>query len=477
MLRLSERGSHLLDLLLAGDSTHEPDASRLAGRLVAAGLLHPPPAAAASCSVSVVIPVKDPPERFPALVSWLCRSGLEVTVVEDGSADGGAATKKAASTAGARLVVRETTGGPAAARNEAVGTSDVVWFLDADVLPADEDAAGVARRLLAHFVDPHVALVAPRVVSARGEGGAVARFEEESSPLDCGGDRGLVGPRHRLSYVPAAAVLVRRAALEEVGGFDERLRHGEDVDLVARLVDAGFTARYEPAACLEHLPRESLRAVARQRFGYGTAAASLDARRPGSAAPFRARRRAAAGATAAVVLLLTGRPLLSLGALSTVVSGDAIGLRRRLGDAGFPRRSRLATSTATGAALSTVKDLLDAVRRAWWPVLAPLCWSRRGGMVVRLLLLSLVVGHGQAALRAATGRRIRVGVAWLPCHLLIGALADASYTAGALAGCARARSLRALAPRFTDEPTAPRGWRAPPGAACRLLYGGASRQR
>ena len=47
----------------------------------------------------------------------------------------------------------------------------------------------------------------------------------------------------KVSYVPTAALLVRRAALDSVtpgGGavFDPALRYGEDVDLVWRLHDA-----------------------------------------------------------------------------------------------------------------------------------------------------------------------------------------------------------------------------------------------
>ena len=49
----------------------------------------------------------------------------------------------------------------------------------------------------------------------------------------------------RVAYVPTAALLVRRAALGD--GFDESLRNGEDVDLVWRLIEAGWRVRYEPA--------------------------------------------------------------------------------------------------------------------------------------------------------------------------------------------------------------------------------------
>ena len=76
-------------------------------------------------------------------------------------------------------------------------------------------------------------------------------------------------PGSRVSYVPTAALLVRRSALDSVaiddaaipapghlagpgplssrGVFDPALRYGEDVDLIWRLHDAGWRVRYEPS--------------------------------------------------------------------------------------------------------------------------------------------------------------------------------------------------------------------------------------
>ena len=45
--------------------------------------------------------------------------------------------------------------------------------------------------------------------------------------------------------------MVRRQAVQDVGGFDEALWLAEDVDLVWRLTMAGWTIRYErPAGCI-----------------------------------------------------------------------------------------------------------------------------------------------------------------------------------------------------------------------------------
>jgi hypothetical protein len=50
---------------------------------------------------------------------------------------------------------------------------------------------------------------------------------------------------------------IRRAHLEQVGGFDERYPypHMEDADLQARLQKSGFMIRFVPAAEVDHPPR------------------------------------------------------------------------------------------------------------------------------------------------------------------------------------------------------------------------------
>ncbi|HEY8367999.1 MAG TPA: glycosyltransferase family 2 protein, partial [Thermodesulfobacteriota bacterium] len=54
-------------------------------------------------------------------------------------------------------------------------------------------------------------------------------------------------------WCSGAALLVRRAAFEAVGGFDERIfLYGEDVDLSWRLRAAGYRLRYVPRAVVRH---------------------------------------------------------------------------------------------------------------------------------------------------------------------------------------------------------------------------------
>jgi N-acetylglucosaminyl-diphospho-decaprenol L-rhamnosyltransferase len=57
-----------------------------------------------------------------------------------------------------------------------------------------------------------------------------------------------------VDWVSGAAVWLRRAALDDVGGWDERyFMYVEDVDLCWRLRRGGWRVAYEPAGIVEHL--------------------------------------------------------------------------------------------------------------------------------------------------------------------------------------------------------------------------------
>jgi mycofactocin system glycosyltransferase len=438
ILRLSPAGQRALAELEAGPVASAA-AATLARRLTDANLAHPvPPSSPAGTprpDVTVLIPVRD---RVAELRRCLAAAGTDypVLVVDDGSADPDAVLAAARHT-GARLIRRPASGGPGAARNTGLAalTSEFVAFLDSDCEPPPGWIDGLA----AHFADPLVAAVAPRVVAAPGTG----------PTLDQGGQPTRVAPLTRVSYVPTAALLVRRRALG--GGFDEALRYGEDVDLIWRLTGAGWRVRYEPAVEIHHAATGSLAGILHRRFRYGTSAAPLARRHPGALTPLILQP----WPTLTMTALLARRPAAAAGsfALSVVL------LRRRLQAAGLPARG-LVKPMAVGV----VQTWLGTGRwcgQFGWPVLAAVI-ARPGGRTARarwgrrLAAASLLAGPPLAdGARRGDGAQLPAAAAR--------ALADqAAYGAGVYAGCLRERTAAPLRPTVAWQPVAGLR-RKPPG--------------
>lgn len=375
-MRLDPRAAGLLDALENGTEPSEPNRA-LIERLLDNGAIHPivddpVETRLRPGDTTVVIPVHD--ERHHEIVASVLSlsSAARVIVVDDGSA------VPLAPVPGAEVVRREVAGGPAAARNTgaSIVNTPLVLFVDADVIWNPD----VWPSLLAHFDDERVGAVAPRVMSDPGPS-VLARYERSESPLDLGAESARVRAGTRVSYVPAAALMVRTDALRRVDGFDESLRYGEDVDLVWRLDEAGIHCRYEARAVVVHRPRPSLSAAWRQRVSYGSAAAGLDARHQGSVAPLRLNRwslgawgllaagHAVAGfATATISTVLLTRKLRSV--------DDGVSIAVRLAGRGNLHAGRL---------------IAGALTRTWWPLTLMACAVSRRAR--RVLLVATIVPH------------------------------------------------------------------------------------
>ena len=389
LLRLAASGAERLDGWLAGETVGSAPADRrLAGRLIDAGVIHPQPDPAMGpppAEVTVVVPVLDDPSGLSRMLAALAdgpagRGVGSVIVVDDGSADPGAIAA-AARRHGAALAARSANGGPGAARNTGLAdvTTPLTVFADADAVVSTASL----RALLAHFADPQVVAAAPRVRSETGPS-LLARYEAGFSPLDMGASASPVGPDRRVRYVPATVLAVRTEAARSVGGFDERLRLGEDVDFVWRLVQLGHAVRYEPGAAAAHPPRDGWRALLRQRRRYGTSAAPVGARHPDAASPARCPKWSAA-AWAAAALGLPGAAAAIAGASGALSAGRVRSAAGVEGWAGWRLAARLALRNhgRTGLVLAR------AVTRAWWPVL--LAASVRKRSLRRSLVAAAVV--------------------------------------------------------------------------------------
>lgn len=90
---------------------------------------------------------------------------------------------------------------------------------------------------------------------------AVARAY--NSPFGLGGGAYHGGTREGVAESAYLGVM-RRSVLDEIGGFDESLRRGEDWDLNLRIRRAGYRVWFDPALAVTYWPRESWSRLARQ---------------------------------------------------------------------------------------------------------------------------------------------------------------------------------------------------------------------
>ncbi|MGV9768332.1 glycosyltransferase family 2 protein [Microbacterium sp. NPDC003461] len=96
---------------------------------------------------------------------------------------------------------------------------------------------------------------------------AVARAY--NSPIGLGGGA-YHGGRREGEAESAYLGVMRRAVIEEVGGFDETIRRGEDWELNLRIRSAGYRVWFDPELSVTYWPRDSWVRLARQFHATGT---------------------------------------------------------------------------------------------------------------------------------------------------------------------------------------------------------------
>jgi glycosyltransferase involved in cell wall biosynthesis len=204
--------------------------------------------------VSVYVPAYNAaPYLARALESLLAQTvpPAEVIVVDDGSVD---ATREIAESYPVRVVRHDENRGLGAARNTGFRSArhELVATIDAD----SAAHADWLERLL------------PRLDGPRMAGGGGALLEQDAHALpdrwrkarmeQHWGSEPLLNP----PFVFGSNTIFKKAAVEDVGGYDERCRRNcEDGDLSERLRLAGYETFYEPQAVVEHLRHDSLRSV------------------------------------------------------------------------------------------------------------------------------------------------------------------------------------------------------------------------
>ena len=228
------------------------------------------PRAAGAAWAAVVVNYNAGPALADCVASLLAQEpSPELVVVDNASTDGSVERLRQAHP-GVRVVRSGGNLGYARAANLGIAATDapVVAVLNPDTVlrpgvgravtarfAAEGDLGALGPRL--HNPDGSVypsARRVPSVVDAVGHG--LLFFVWPDNPftrryreVDADPDR-----RRYVDWVSGAAIWLRRAALDAVGGWDERyFMYVEDVDLCWRLRRAGWRVAYEPAGAVEHL--------------------------------------------------------------------------------------------------------------------------------------------------------------------------------------------------------------------------------
>jgi GT2 family glycosyltransferase len=192
--------------------------------------------------------------RHDALRACLRSLGLvanldpEILVFDDGS-------EPAASTiadAGTRVRFLRGPGPAAVGRNRLVreATCEFVLLLDDDTVILDGRA--VSEALAAIAADPAIAVI------------AFAQAHADGTPWPAAMQPSPAGEPVVVNNFIGFAHLVRRSAFLELGGYREIFEyHGEEKELALRLLDAGRSILYLPAARIAHVTDPASRNAAR----------------------------------------------------------------------------------------------------------------------------------------------------------------------------------------------------------------------
>ncbi|MHB1293518.1 MAG: glycosyltransferase family 2 protein [Anaerolineae bacterium] len=195
---------------------------------------------------------------------------LGVLVVDNGSTDDSVARLRAS--LGNRVELLETGQNLLFAGGNNVGMrraleqgAEWVLVLNNDTLVAPDMVSRLVQTAAQH---PAAGGIAPMICLARAPdriwsmGGRRRGWLGLPRNLEQGGrDHGQHQTPFEVDFVTGCAVLLRRAALERVGLFDERyVMYYEDADLSARLRAAGYTLVVEPRAKMWHAVSASAKA-------------------------------------------------------------------------------------------------------------------------------------------------------------------------------------------------------------------------
>jgi GT2 family glycosyltransferase len=225
-----------------------------------------------SLSVSIVIPTYNRLPRLQRVLAALSAQQypldqFEVIVVSDGSTDGTAEYFQQARFPFELTFIQQPNSGPAAARNRGVAAarSTIILFLDDDVVPAPHlvsehlrlHAERSRRVVLGTMLTPPDAQLSPWVAWEQ------AMLEKQYQAMTNG-----IWPATARQFYTGNTSLARQLVLD-AGGFDERFRRAEDIELAYRLAKLGVEFVFAPQAAGYHYAERSFASWLTTPYIYG----------------------------------------------------------------------------------------------------------------------------------------------------------------------------------------------------------------
>ena len=230
--------------------------------------------------ISIIVPAYNVENTVRKCIDSLLRinyPNYEILIVDDGSTD---KTRAILFEYKNRIKIIESQHvGPSKCRNIAVkqAKSDYIALTDSDCI-VDKNWL---KELIGGFSNDKVVGVGGTQLSPEDEtifgknvqsffeltgflGGYIKYYEHQASSIE---DRDL--NLKQVSHNPSCNVMYRKHAFLEIGGFDEKLWPGEDVDLDYRLKRKGYEFRYNPKAIAYHYRSQSIKELSNMMYCYG----------------------------------------------------------------------------------------------------------------------------------------------------------------------------------------------------------------
>jgi mycofactocin system glycosyltransferase len=230
-------------------------------------------------SVSVIIPVHNRPQDLRDCLHAIegldyPREKLEILVINDASTD---ETVDVIQEYSVRSFRMNRPSGPASCRNFAArkAKGEVLAFLDSDCMPS----RGWLMDLIGLLARPGMGAVGG-YVDGCFRLTSLDLYEKSCSPLNMGQHEKRAGPDSSSFYLPSCNLLVRKDVFLGLGGFEQDLHVGEDVDFCWRLRKRGYLIQYSTGGRVYHKHRSRLLSMLRRRFDYGTSESILLLRHP-----------------------------------------------------------------------------------------------------------------------------------------------------------------------------------------------------